>query len=66
MRADDVVEGMQRSIFRPDVSILKRPESLEAALSDIEDLRDGAMQVERERVPLSSYPIQPLAASVPA
>lgn len=134
LRADEVVERMQRSIFRPDVSILKRAESLEAALRDIEDLRDGAlpdliaddvhglaklhetrnmiraaelflraslargesrgahfrvdhpesddpsrlawinlrraddgaMQVERERVPLSSYPIQPLATPVPA
>ena len=34
---------MQALIFRPEVSISKRGESLRGALREIEDLRDGAL-----------------------
>jgi len=42
-RADEVIERMQGLIFRPEVSILKRDESLRRALREIEDLRDAAL-----------------------
>jgi succinate dehydrogenase/fumarate reductase flavoprotein subunit len=42
-RSDEVIERMQALIFRPDVSILKRGESLGAALLEIEELRVAAL-----------------------
>jgi succinate dehydrogenase/fumarate reductase flavoprotein subunit len=43
LRPDQVIERMQASIFRPEVSISKRGESLGAALREIEGLRNGAL-----------------------
>ena len=42
-RPDDLIERVQALIFRPEVSILKRGESLGAALREIEDLRVAAL-----------------------
>ncbi|MDP6980658.1 MAG: FAD-binding protein [Myxococcota bacterium] len=42
LRPDEVIERMHRTIFRPDVSILKSSGSLEQALKEIEALRDEA------------------------
>ncbi len=42
-RPDQVIERLQALIFRPEVSISKRDESLREALREIEDLRDGAL-----------------------
>jgi succinate dehydrogenase/fumarate reductase flavoprotein subunit len=42
-RPDEVIERMQRLIFRPEVSILKREEGLRRGLAEIEDLRDAAL-----------------------
>jgi succinate dehydrogenase/fumarate reductase flavoprotein subunit len=42
-RPDEVIERMQGLIFRPEVSLLKRDESLRRALAEIEDLRDAAL-----------------------
>ncbi len=40
---DELIERMQRLIFRPEVSISKRAESLGAALREVEELRDGPL-----------------------
>jgi succinate dehydrogenase/fumarate reductase flavoprotein subunit len=42
-RPDQLIERLQALIFRPEVSISKRGESLRGALREIGDLRDGAL-----------------------
>ncbi len=43
VRADDVIDRMHALLFRPEVSIRKRPDALGAALRGIEELRDDAL-----------------------
>ncbi len=43
LRPDAVIERMHRTIFRPDVGILKSRASLDQALKEIEALRDEAV-----------------------
>ncbi|MCP3985334.1 MAG: FAD-binding protein [bacterium] len=43
LRPDDVIERMQRVMFRPDVGILKTHEGLEQALAETLELRNSAV-----------------------